>query len=84
MVMTSLVPPGRSHGVLAVDASRSRSRGFQRREARSHGGAVVRAQRVAVNLNSQSIGDLLAVCSHVVEVFGFEVTSGDRVDDSIA
>lgn len=68
---------------MAVKTGWSRCGRFQRREARGHRGAVAGTHRVAINFHSQTIGDVLAVRSHVFEIFGLEVARRDRVKNTV-
>jgi hypothetical protein len=80
VILAGFVPTRRSQGTLAIKAGGSRSRRFQRREAGGHGGAVARAQRVAINFDGEAIRNLLALRSHIVDVFGLEVSSSNWVE----
>jgi len=80
VILAGFVPTGGCQGIVAIKTGGSGSWRFQRGEARSHRGAFTGAQRVTVNLDSQTIGDLLALRSHVVEIFGLEVSSSDGID----
>lgn len=68
---------------MAVKTGRSRCGRFQRREARGHRGAVTRAHRVAIDFHGQTIGDVLALWSHVFEIFGLEVARSDRIENTV-